>query len=174
MTLFLFYAEDVRRRVTDLGRHLIPGKQARELKSGRLLRAILDALVGDGSISGAQSEELQGLMEHRNKIAHEIHLLTGDIEMPGRGYRFRELPRIRYDWTALSKIRKWQESIYDRIPIRGVVKLSTDGLLFEAAERAYEAELVALKKRIARQLLVRTRRIRRDRGSRSSDPIRRR
>lgn len=161
MTLFLFYAEDVKRRLIDMGRHLIRRNEARDLKGGKLLRAILARLVGDGSISRAESEELQGLLENRNTIAHEIHLLTGDIDIPGRGYQFSGLPGIRYDYTALSKIRKWQKSIYDRIPTSGAVTLSMDGLVFEAAERAYEAELAALKKRVDRQILIRTNKVRR-------------
>ena len=92
MALFLFYAEDTRRYLIDLGRHLIPKEGARELKGGKLLRAIFESLVNEGSISRAESDELQGLLEHRNTIAHEIHLLTGDIEVPGGGYQFWRLP----------------------------------------------------------------------------------
>lgn len=171
MTLFLFYAEDARRHLIDLGRHLIPKKAARELKGGKLLRAIFDSLVNEGSISRADSEELQGLLEHRNTIAHEIHLLTGDIDVPGRGYQFRGLSRVKYDYTALTKVSKWHKAVYGRIPIRGEVTLSMDGLLFEAAERAYEAELAALRRRINRQFRVRKERIERARA-RSSDSIR--
>ena len=171
MTLFLFYAEDTRRYLIDLGRHLIPKKAARELKGGKLLRVIFDSLVSEGSISHAESKELQGLLEHRNTIAHEIHLLTGDIDVPGRGYQFRGLSRVKYDYTALRKIRRWHKAVYDRVPIRGEVTLSPDGLLFEAAERAYEVELAALRKRINRQLGVRKDKIERHRP-RLTDNIR--
>jgi hypothetical protein len=172
MTLFLFYSEGVRRRLIDLGRHLIPKRRAEHLKGGKLLRAILNAVVADGSISRAESEELQGLLEHRNTIAHEIHLLTADIDVPGRRYQFHGLSRTRYDYTALRKMRKWHGAVYDRIPIRGVVTLMADGLLFEAAERAYEIELAALRRRINRQFKARKDRIECER-LRSSDNIRR-
>ena len=98
---------------------------------------------------------MQGLLEHRNTIAHEIHLLTGDIDVPGRGYQFSGLSRVKYDYTALRKMRRWHKAVYDRVPIRGEVTLSPDGLLFEAAERAYEVELAALRKRINRQVRIR-------------------
>lgn len=136
-------------------------KVAPELKGAKLLRVIVKTLESDGSVSRIESGELQELLEHRNKIAHEIHLLTGDIDVPGRGYPFSGPPRITYDYTALSKIREWQKSIYDRMPIRGEVTLSMNGVLFEAAERAYEAELTALKKRINRQISIRRNRVRR-------------
>jgi len=103
MTLFLFYSEDLRRRIIDVGRHL-PKARAESLKGGKLLKAILDAVVAEGAISTAESEELQGLLEHRNTIAHEIHLLTADIDVPGRGYQFRGLSRVKYDYAALRKI----------------------------------------------------------------------
>ena len=106
-------------------------------------------------ISSRESAELQRLLEHRNIIAYKIHLLTGDIDVPGRGYQFRGLSGVGYDYNALSKIRRWHRAVYDRIPIRGVMTLMADGLLFEAAEWAYEVELAALKKRIDRQLKVR-------------------
>jgi hypothetical protein len=126
MALFLFYAEDASRHLIDLGRHLIPKKAARELKGGKLLRAIFDSLVSEGSISRAESEELQGLLEHRNTIAHEIHLLTGDIDVPGGGYQFRGLSRVKYDYTALTKVRKWHKAVYDRIPMRNSRKPGQD------------------------------------------------
>lgn len=170
MTLFLFYAEDTRRNLIDLGRHLVPKKAARELKGGKLLRAIFDSLVSEGSISRAESEELQGLLEHRNTIAHEIHLLTGDIDVPRRGYQFRRPSRVKYDYAALRKIRGWHKAVYDRVPIRGEIRLSSDSLLFEAAECAYEVELAALRRRINRQLRARKDGIERER-SQSTESI---
>lgn len=155
MTLFLFYAEDVRRTLIDLRGLQIQKHRAQVLKGAKLVKAILDALVTEGAISHGEQEDLENLLEHRNTIAHEIQLLTGDIHVPGRGYQFGGLSRVGYDYAALSKMRRWQKSIYDRIPIRSCITLSMDNLLFEAAERAYETELAALKKRIDRQFKVR-------------------
>jgi hypothetical protein len=142
-----------------LGARSVRGKVGGELKGGKLMKLTLKALEHDGSLSRAESHELQSLLEHRNKIAHEIHLLTGDIDVPGRGYQFSGLPGIAYDYTALNKMRKWQKSIYDRIPISGAVSLSMNGMLFEAAEQAYELTLSTLRKRIDRQRSIRRNRI---------------
>jgi hypothetical protein len=155
MTLFLFYSEDVRRRIIDVGRHLIPKARAESLEGGKLLKAILDAVVAEGAISTAESEELQGLLEHRNTLAHEIHSLTADIDIPGRGYQFSGLSRVKYDYAALRKMQQWHGAVYERVPIRGEVTIFSDDLMFEAAERAYKVELAALRKRINRQMRVR-------------------
>ena len=60
-------------------------------------------------------------------------------------------------------MRGWHKTVYDRVPIRGEVTLSSDGLLFEAAKDAYEGELAVLRKRINRQFRVRKDRIERER-----------
>jgi len=170
MTLFLFYAEDLRRQIVESVGPLAIRNKTPELKGARLLKAIFRTLEDDRIISRVESIELQGLLEHRNKIAHEIQLLTGDIAIPGRAYRFRDHLPLKYDYAAVGKIKEWRKALDDRLPSKYVITLSFDGLLFEAAEYAYEKELSTLKRRIDRQFSVRRKQIQesRSRPSRSN------
>lgn len=97
MALFLFYAEDIKDQLKssvafgpDIRKREQPG-----LRGGKLLKSIFRRLVAEQLLSQAESTELQDLLEHRNEIAHHIHLLTGDIELPGRRYGFQRHLNLR-------------------------------------------------------------------------------
>lgn len=167
MALFLFYAEDLRRQIVESVGPLARRNKTPELKGVKLLKAIFRTLEDDRIISRVESAELQGLLEHRNKIAHEIHLLTGDIEIPGRAYRFRDHLPLTYDYAAVGKIKQWRKVLVDRLSSKYIITLSFDGLLFEAAEHAYEKELSTLKRRIDRQFSIRGKQIQESRSRRS-------
>jgi len=109
MVLFLFYAEEVRRQlITSVGRTVNKHRAGTPLKGGPMLVAVFQALEDQGLLSRAESCELQDLKEHRNKIAHQIHTLLGDIEVPTRRLLIhRYLRGIGYDYSALGKVRAW-------------------------------------------------------------------
>jgi hypothetical protein len=155
MALFLFYAEDIKQQlILSVGPEVRKHKGA-ELKGGRFLKAIFRRLVGEQIMSKSESTELQELIEHRNQIAHHIHLLTGDVELPGRHYTFRHYLKLKYDYEALTRLKKWQEELWRRLEKKYWIVVSPNPLLFEAAEHAYQRELSSLKRRINRQIELR-------------------
>ena len=135
MALFLFYAEDLKRTLIGSVGAVIH-EQKKDLKGGKLLTAILKRLISEDLLSQPESLELQNLLEHRNQIAHQIQRLTGDIEIPGRRYRFRHYLQLDYDYAALNRVKKWQQVIWTRLHRHYRLPLSLDPLLFEAAEKA--------------------------------------
>ena len=159
MALFLFHAEDIRRQlIGSVGRDVLKGTK-KSLKGGTLLKAIFQRLVSERALTEAESTELQELIEHRNQIAHHIHRLTGDIEIPGRKYNFQHYMKLQYDYDALKRVKRWRDILWRRLRANYVLVLSIDPLLFEAAEHAYEGELKSLKQRINRQYESRRRKI---------------
>jgi hypothetical protein len=159
MALFLFHAEDIRRQlIGSVGRVVLKGT-SKNLKGGPLLKAIFRRLVSEQALTEAESTELQELIEHRNQIAHHIHRLTGDIEIPDRKYNFQHYMKLQYDYNALKRVKRWRDILWKRLRANYTLILSLDPLLFEAAERAYEGELKSLKQRIDRQYESRKRKI---------------
>jgi hypothetical protein len=152
MTLFLFYAESVRRQLVES-----VGRSMRCIKGAKLIKRIFAELETQKILSPVESAELQSLLEHRNTIAHEVHRLTGDIEVPGRSYGFGRSLELKYDYSALKKIKGWHTKLDRTLGAQYILVISFDGLLFEAAERAYEKELAALRRRIERLYDIRLR-----------------
>ena len=129
MAQFLFYAESLRRQVVaSVGRSVCKDEDC-EIKGARLLRKIFKRLEKEKALTVAESAEIQNLIEHRNVIAHHIHRLTGDIEIPGRNYRFRDYFKLRYDYDALAKIKRWHSLITERLYKKYILMLDVD-LLF--------------------------------------------
>lgn len=159
MSLFLFYAEDLRRHLVNSVGPLVQQrrKDGGTLKGAKLIQSIFRKLEDDDFISHSESVEIQALLEHRNAIAHHIYRLTGDIEVPGRGYDFRRHLGLNYDYEALRRLKSWHEKIVRRLDTTDGywITVSSDSLLFEAAENAYENELLSLGKRIRRQIQIR-------------------
>jgi hypothetical protein len=159
MALFLFYAEDIKQQLVLAVGPEVQKRGKPDLKGGKLLKAIFRRLVGEKLLSESGSAELQDLIEHRNQIAHHIHLLTGDVELPGRRYGFQKYLNLRYDYAALTRLKKWQEELWRRLEKEYWIIASPNPLLFEAAEHAYQSELLSLKRRINRQVEVRRKKI---------------
>lgn len=159
MALFLFYAENLRRHLINSVGRSTRQRGGVELKGAKLLEAIFQKLKEDQVLSSLESTELQELLEHRNQIAHHIHLLTGDIDFPGRLRSFRDFLKLKYDYKALDKMKKWDDMLVSRLAKKYVVTVSLDYALFEAAEHAYERELSSLRKRIDRQFKIRQKQI---------------
>jgi len=159
MALFLFYAEDIKQQlILSVGPEVRKRGQA-ALKGGKLLKAIFRKLVAEHLLSESESTELQDLIEHRNQIAHHIYLLTGDIELPGRRYGFRQYLSLRYDYAALTRLKKWQDELWRRFEKKYWIVVSPNPLLFEAAEHAYQRELLLLKRRINHQIEIRRKKV---------------
>ena len=159
MALFLFYAEDIKQQIVlSVGPEVRKGGRA-SLKGGKLLEAIFQKLVAEQLLSESESAELQDLIEHRNQIAHHIHLLTGDVELPGRRYGFQQHLKLRYDYAALTRLEKWQKELWRRLEQKYWIVVSLNPLLFEAAEHTYKRELLSLKRRISRLIEVRRKEI---------------
>lgn len=156
MALFLFYSEALRRQlVCAVGSEL--NKAGGALKGEKLLKRIFRELESSSLLTADESAEVQSLLQHRNTIAHQIHQLTGDIELPGRNYRFAAyLPR-KYDYGALTKIKHWHNTLPDRLSKDYILTIGFESLEFEAAAYAYERELKTLRKRIDRQYAIRKR-----------------
>ncbi len=154
MALFLFYSEALRRQlVYAVGREINKGGQP--IKGEKLLKRIFRELESSSILTADESIEVQSLLQHRNTIAHQIHQLTGDIELPGRNYRFAAyLPR-KYDYGALAKITHWHDALPDRLSKHYILTIGFDSLEFEAAAHAYERELETLRKRIDKQYVKR-------------------
>jgi hypothetical protein len=157
MTLFLFHAENLRRQlVASVGTRV--RKSDPLLKGGKLLKRIFRELENRSLLTAGESAEVQSLLEHRDTIAHNIHLLTGDIQFPGGKYRdIATYLKLTYDYRALDRIKHWDDTIWTRLRTQFGLEVSWDPLLFEAAEHAYERELIALRKRIDRQYALRKR-----------------
>jgi hypothetical protein len=151
MALFLFYAEDIKRQLIGSVGRCVAKETKKSLKGGKLLKAIFQRLVSERTLTKAESTELQELIEHRNQIAHHIHRLTGDIEIPGSKHNFQRYIKLHYDYDALKRVKKWRDNLWRRLRTKYVLVLSIEPLLFEAAEHAYNGELKSLKQRINRQ-----------------------
>ena len=156
MALFLFYSEALRRQlVFAVGRELNTGGES--LKGEKLLKRIFCELESNSLLTADESTEVQLLLQHRNTIAYQIHQLTGDIELPGRNYRFASyLPR-KYDYGALTKIKHWHDTLPARLSKHYILTIGFESLEFEAAAHAYERELIALRRRIDGQYAIRKR-----------------
>jgi hypothetical protein len=159
MAQFLFYAESVRKQLVCSVGPSIPLNRGRELKGAKLLKGIFKRLEEERSISRAESIALQALLQHRNRIAHDIHLLTGDIEIPGKTYHCGTFVQLQYDYAALESIKKWHKVLWSRLSKKYILTISFDSLLFETAEQAYGRELLTLRKRIDRQFLARKKKL---------------
>lgn len=155
MVQFLFYAEDLREQlVSSVGRS-INEQISPPLKGSKLMAKIFKRIEDEQLITEAESTEIQNLLDHRNAIAHDIQKLTGDIELPRRNYRFSKYLKIKYDYDALDRLKHWHKALELRLSAHYFLSVSFNPLLFEAAEQAYESELIRLKKRIDRQYLAR-------------------
>jgi hypothetical protein len=123
------------------------------------------ALVADGVLTQAESDEIQRLLDYRNDIGHRIHELTYDLsrEPIAEEYvRFRnDMPFkiAKYDYQARSQIKYYRDKIYREIGLKYITVISFDSLLFEAAAKTYEQELRQLDRKIVRQLAQRKKQI---------------
>ena len=126
-----------------------------------------EILVEEKVITADERDELKGLIDYRNRVAHDVELLLGDLSPIGRGdIGWRG---VQYDYQALKKIRFYREKIERGMNKKYWLIDSADTLLFEAAERTYQQELNSIHRRISRQIAIRKEKLERLRARRALD-----
>lgn len=163
MILVIFYAEELRREVLD-PIQTTDGWLAR-VKKGHVQRApkgvknpvdkALNALVADGAISAQDKKEIVELIDYRNLVAHQLHIMLADLS-PTRYARDlamfgSDVPKYKYE--AIKRLQHYRRLIGKLYETHGyVTTLSMNSLLFEAAEKTFLAELKRLNRKIVRLL----------------------
>jgi len=108
-------------------------------------------LVHEGIINDDESQDLQKIIELRNKIGHTIHELVEDISAP----RMLGKRDPVYDYFALKRFERYRDKIEDGMGKHFVLELSFRNLSFEQAEATYKEELDRLRRTINRQFEAR-------------------
>jgi hypothetical protein len=159
MVLILFYSEALKAFIIGIiqasdrfGRSQGPRILSQTKKK---FQVALEAFVADGVITKKEHDEIPGLVDYRNMIAHDIQKLTGDIGRTGIAGEFREFMGVKYDHEARKRLKFYSNEIRRRAGSQYVMLISMNGLLFEAAEKTYEDELKRLHRRISKQLELR-------------------
>jgi hypothetical protein len=116
MVLILFYAEELKREVLDIIQ-TTDGLSSRLRSQNAPLPRVpkdekkpvekaLNALIADRAITAKQKTEIVGLIDYRNKIAHQLHNLLLDLS-PTRIAReiMQYLPKSvpRHDYNAVER-----------------------------------------------------------------------
>lgn len=167
MSLVLFYAEQIRRKVLDMVQTTDRWKaqsdpnfteRVPKRTKGEVKRA-LDALEDEGSITKEEKEEIAEFSHFRDAIAHHIDHLFSDIEPSGFlgssidmsaeniPKRFR---RHSFDHSAAIRMKEILK-LLDGVAIkkRYVTTFRSDGyLLFSATEKVLEDEVCKLRKQL--------------------------
>jgi hypothetical protein len=119
--------------------------------STKKVRIALKYAVDAGILTAAEADELKGLLDYRNDIAHDIHLVMADISRSNAAVEYASFRPPAYKSNALDRLRVFKELLPERA--RGLIQvLSMDGLLFEHAELTYEQELRRLDRLIRKQI----------------------
>ena len=113
---------------------------------GPLQRAF-GILVAEAILTVEESNDLQAIVELRNKVGHTVHELVQDISAPP-GLRSRSPP---YDYDALARFERYRRKIERGMVSKFVLQLDFRGVVFEQAEATFKEELARLRKRIDRQ-----------------------
>ncbi len=169
--LVLFYAERLRQKVLDLIQRTdslwasFDSKHKQRVPMGTkdALRKCLNALVADGVLTQDEREELKGLLDYRNVVAHDIHLLTADVSTDRfvrHRVQFFQEGQPTYDNEAVSRFRHFINLLNERQRSHHyTITLSMDPLLFASAEKTLLADIKRLSARIERQTAERELRI---------------
>lgn len=122
-----------------------------KLQRGKRLRASFAEAIKLQIFTPEESDELHGLLDYRNDIAHRIHLIMADVSRSAWTADMLSVRPQAYKGDALDKLRRYRESLWDRASKQVILQVSLEPLTFEFAERFYEAEL----KRLDCQIQVR-------------------
>ncbi|MDW2982421.1 hypothetical protein [Rhodanobacter sp. KK11] len=158
MVTVLFYVEDLRQfivhsiRFTDklLGSIRLTNGETKT-KEGKQMDLARAALVSEGIINQAESDELFDLINYRNLIGHQIHELTVDVGAYSNRTRLDPTtyePIPAYDYTAAKRAKTLRLKVMEGMAGKFVMAVSMSSLEFEAAEKTYWAEIERLKKKI--------------------------
>lgn len=156
MMLSLFYAEELKQLLISTlrssERWQPDGKK--RFKTGAKFNYAMaaDVFLKEGHLTVEERTELKDLIEFRNDIAHELHMLTFDVGRSGFTRRMLRVQKPKYDYKKLERLKHYRKVLPDRLGRHFGIELSFDDLYFEAAEQTYEAELDVLATKIRRQI----------------------
>lgn len=151
MVLTLFYSEGLKRQIVSAVR-----SRDRLAQSGNVkIQRATEVLVAEGILTKEEREEIGKLIEVRNQIAHNVQNLTSDISRSAYVRSHSEFSGQEYDYGSLKRLKYFHQELLERISTRYVTEISMDGILFESAEKAYEAELKTLNRKIRAQISAR-------------------
>ncbi len=123
-----------------------------DARQGKQLKAAFGHAIKIGIFSEQEADELQELLNYRNDIAHRVHEVMADVS---RSYAASDHVRHfghRYKDDALDRLRRYQDSLWDRAGSKVALTLPWNDLVFEMAERVFEDELKRLERLIKRQI----------------------
>ena len=151
MVIFLYHAERLRHLIIHSiqATDRLQGKQRLPKGQKRLLEKALKVLTEENILSEIEREEVESLIEHRNTIAHDVALFTGDISPSGR----LPWPKLeqKYNSDALKRLEYFSKQIQMRSTGKFVQVANGDWCWFYMAEEVYRHEIDRLDDQIARQ-----------------------
>jgi hypothetical protein len=169
MMLSLFYAEELKQLLVStlkVSEHWRDDGKKRFKKGTKFNYAMAaDVFVKEGHLSKDERAELKTLIDFRNDIAHELHMMTFDV---GRSKFTRQMLRIqtpKYDYAKLERLKHYRKVLPNRLGRRYGMEANMDRFYFEDAEKTYASELDVLAVKINRQIdqrKVRTERLKKE------------
>lgn len=158
--LVLFYMEDLKRHIIDSITlsdsldgmrvdRLSDGKP--KTKEGKKMELARAALVAEGVINQAESDEIKNLVDYRNTIGHEIQHLTFDVGAYSELMRLANSdlePVVGYDSTAAERAAELRLKVMKGMMGKFSISLNFNTLAFEAAETTYIVEIKRLKAKV--------------------------
>lgn len=122
-------------------------------QQSRRLKLAFGHSVKIGMFTAAEVDDLAGLLQYRNHIAHRICRIMSDV---GRSYfalEHLEFAGPLYEQDALHRLRAFHSSLWDRaMKSHLTIMMSPNRMLFEAAERVFRDDLKRLDHLIRRQI----------------------
>ena len=152
MMLLLHHVESLKMFVVNSIRatdKIIGHKNTERLPEGtkKLFKKVWAILVKENILTQEESDDLQNIIDIRNKIGHAIHDMVSDISAPHTLLP----PKSPYDYLAIERLEKYRKKIGEGIRSKYIMSLGFRELAFEEAELTYKEELSRLKNKIDRQ-----------------------
>jgi hypothetical protein len=161
MALVLFYAEQLKQQVVDLiqrtdrfRERYRPNETSQRVPEDtkNSVGKALNALVADGAITEADKAEIRELIDYRNLVAHDIAHLVADVSSDRDIRLSASISPERfekYDYAAVDRLRHFRRHLDGLYRTHHyVTTLRYGDVLFRTAERAFLAEISALKRKI--------------------------
>ena len=159
MVLVIHYAEEMRRIIFEpvnrkpfsAGFPEQDTKVATKQKPVRDPKKAMKFWLESGLLNQGEADEIAAIVDYRNHIAHRVHELSADLsdERFVRSHVAFDEKRASYDYEAVSRIRKMIDLLQERIRQHGLITtLNLNWFYFQTTERALNAELKALRKKI--------------------------
>lgn len=123
-----------------------------ERQQGKKLKTAFTYAIKIGMFSETEANEMKELLDYRNDIAHRIHLVMADVSRSHLATDHLAFTAPTYKGDALNRLRAYRLTLWNRAPGRLCLQLSSSGLLFELAKRAYENDLKRLDRLIETQI----------------------